>query len=93
MTIACSRVPHRHLDQASRFAGSVPGHVRLQHQERMDHADSANWTRIVNPTTVAVLQFTFRSMPFKNIPSGGDTTSRADHDLTPKPPFAGPPPS
>jgi LuxR family maltose regulon positive regulatory protein len=34
-------------------------------------------------------QFTFRSMPFKNIPSGGDTTFPVKiNDVNPAPPFA-----
>ena len=63
-----------HLDQASRFSGSVPGNYGYTTKKEWTYAASSNWTRIVNPSTVAVLQFTFRSEPFKNIPTGGDTS-------------------
>ena len=55
-------------------------------------AVATNWTRILNPSTVMTGQFTFRSMPFKNIPSGGDTTFPVKiNDVAPAPPFAGGP--
>jgi len=80
------------LDQASRFSGSVPGGYGYSTKKQWTQAASANWTRIVNPSTVAVFQFTFRSEPFKNIPSGGDTSFAVPIvNLAPKPPFAGPP--
>src|SRR5262249_17417694 len=80
------------LDQASRFAGSVPGGYGYSTKKEWTYATSANWTRIVNPSTVAVFQFTFRSEPFKNIPSGGDTAfSVPITNLSPKPPFGGGP--
>ena len=81
-----------HLDQFSRFSGSVPGRYGYSTKNEWTHAISANWTRILNPSTVATAQFIFRSMPFKNIPSGGDTEFPVKiNDLSPKPPFAGPP--
>jgi hypothetical protein len=80
------------LDQASRFSGSVPGAYGYSTKKEWTDAASANWTRIVNPSTVAVFQFTFRNEPFKNIPSGGDSTFGVPiTNLSPKPPFAGPP--
>jgi hypothetical protein len=81
-----------HLDQFSRFSGSVPGTYGYSTKNQWTHAISSNWTRIVNPTTVTTAQFTFRSMPFKNIPSGGDTQFPIRiSDVSPAPPFAGPP--
>jgi hypothetical protein len=81
-----------HLDQASRYAGDVPGSIGASAKNQWNHTVSANWTRIVNPTTILVAQFTFRSMPFKNIPSGGATQFPVRiNDLAPQPPFAGPP--
>jgi hypothetical protein len=80
------------LDQASRFSGSVPGSYGYSTKKEWTQAVSGNWTRILNPSTVAVFQFTFRSEPFKNIPSGGDTSFGVPIvNLSPKPPFAGPP--
>jgi hypothetical protein len=80
------------LDQASRFSGSVPGGYGYSTKKEWTHAASANWTRIVDPNTVAIFQFTFRNEPFKNIPSGGDTSFGVPIvNLNPKPPFAGPP--
>ena len=87
-----ARSTFAHLDQASRFSGSVPGDYGYTTKKQWTHAESANWTRIVNPTTVAVLQFTMRSMPFKNTPSAGDTTFGVPIDnVNPQPPFGGPP--
>jgi hypothetical protein len=81
-----------HLDQASRFSGTVPGLYGYSTKNEWTHAVSSNWTRIVNPSTVAVLQFTFRNEPFKNIPSGGGTTFPVPIvNLSPKPPFGGGP--
>ncbi|HUG82092.1 MAG TPA: TonB-dependent receptor, partial [Bryobacterales bacterium] len=52
----------------------------------------ANWTRIVDPTTVFVFQFTFRNLPFKNIPSQGDQVFPIKiNDVNAQPPFGGPP--
>lgn len=81
-----------HLDQASRFSGAVPGTYGYTTKNEWTHVISSNWTRILNPSTVTTAQFTFRSMPFKNIPSGGDTEFPVRiNDLAPQPPFAGPP--
>ena len=53
---------------------------------------ASNWTRILNPTTIATMQFTFRSMPFKNIPSGGaDQFPVKINGVNAQAPFAGPP--
>ncbi|HUS07591.1 MAG TPA: TonB-dependent receptor, partial [Bryobacteraceae bacterium] len=81
-----------HLDQASRFNGSVPGDYGYSTKNEWTHAAATNWTHILSPSTVAVFQFTFRSMPFKNLPShGGDVFPVKIADLDPKAPFAGPP--
>jgi outer membrane receptor protein involved in Fe transport len=53
---------------------------------------SAQYTRVMDPTTIFSMQFTFRNLPFKNIPSLGDTKFPiAIKDVNPEPPFAGPP--
>ena len=87
-----ARATIAHLDQASRFSGSVPGIYGYTRKKEWTHALSSNWTRIVNPSTVMTAQFTFRSMPFKNTPSGGDTVFPVKiNDLAPAPPFGGGP--
>jgi hypothetical protein len=87
-----ARTTIAHLDQASRFAGTVPGPYGYTTKKEWTHTVSANATRILNPSTVATFQFTLRSEPFKNMPSGGDATFGVPiGNLTPKPPFAGPP--
>jgi hypothetical protein len=87
-----ARTTIAHLDQASRFSGSVPGEYGYSTKNEWTHAASANWTRIFNPSTVGTFQFTFRSMPFKNIPSGGNELFDVPiNDVNPEPPFAGPP--
>jgi hypothetical protein len=81
-----------HLDQASRYAGDVPGPMGASQKNQWNEVVSANYTRIMNPTTITVLQFTYRNMPFKNIPSLGNTKFAVPiRDLDPDPPFAGPP--
>ena len=81
-----------HLDQASRYEGQVPGAMGASKKNQWNEVVSANYTRIMSPTMIAVLQFTYRNMPFKNIPSLGDTKFPvAIRDLDPEPPFAGPP--
>ncbi len=81
-----------HLDQASRYSGQVPGPMGASMKNQWNEVVSANYTRIVSSTTIAVLQFTYRDMPFKNIPSLGDTKFPVPiKDLAPEPPLAGPP--
>jgi hypothetical protein len=81
-----------HLDQASRYAGDVPGPMGASMKNQWNEVVSANYTRILNPSTIGVLQFTYRNMPFKNIPSLGDTKFPVPiRDLDPEAPFAGPP--
>jgi hypothetical protein len=81
-----------HLDQASRYEGNVPGPMGASKKNQWNEVVSANYTRILNPATIAVLQFTFRDMPFKNTPSLGDQKFPVPiRDLDPEPPFAGPP--
>jgi len=81
-----------HLDQASRYAGDVPGAIGASAKNQWNQTASFNWTRILDPTSIVTAQFTFRSMPFKNIPSeGGKPFGVKINDLAPAPPFAGPP--
>ncbi len=81
-----------HLDQASRYAGDVPGPIGASQKNQWNEVVSTNYTRILNTSTIAVLQFTYRNMPFKNTPSLGDTKFPVPiRDLDPAPPFGGPP--
>ena len=81
-----------HLDQASRYAGDVPGSMGASAKNQWNQTASATWTRIIDPASILTLQVTWRSLPFKNIPSGGDQKfSVPIKDLSPEPPFAGPP--
>lgn len=81
-----------HLDQASRYAGDVPGSLGASAKNQWNQTAGATWTRVVNPHSVLNLQFTYRSLPFKNVPSGGDQKFAIPiKDLNPAAPFAGPP--
>jgi len=81
-----------HLDQFSRFSGSVPGPYGYSTKNEWTQAVSTNWTRIIDPSLVTTFQFTFRNMPFENLPSAGNTTFPVPiANLSPKPPFGGPP--
>jgi hypothetical protein len=88
-----ARLTAARLNQAVGYAGDVPGFYGFSTKREWTHAAVANWTRTVNPSTIAVFQFSFRSMPFKNIPSDeGKTVFPVKiKDVDPKPPFAGPP--
>ncbi len=87
-----ARATIAHLDQASRYAGDVPGPLGASAKKQWNQTTSANWTRIVSPTAISTVQFTFRNLPFKNTPSGGDQAFPVRiNDLAPQPPFAGPP--
>ncbi len=81
-----------HLDQASRYAGDVPGSIGASAKNQWNQTIGATWTRIVNSRSVLNLGFTYRNLPFKNIPTGGDQKFPvAIKDLNPQAPFAGPP--
>lgn len=81
-----------HLDQASRYSGDVPGPYGSSTKNQWNQTAGGNWTRIIDPTTVLVTQFTFRNLPFKNIPSLGDQVFPVKiTDLNPQAPFGGPP--
>ena len=70
--------------------GKRSGRLWLLHQEAMDPCRIGQLDPHLNPTTVTVLQFTMRSMPFKNTPSGGNTTFGVPiSNLSPEPPFGG----
>ena len=81
------------LDQAVAFLGAVPGFYGYSGKHERTEAAVGNWTRTVNPSTVAAFEFTFRSMPFKATPSSeGNTVFPIPIvNLNPAPPFAGPP--
>jgi hypothetical protein len=81
-----------HLDQASRYSGDVPGPHGSSTKNQWNQTVAANYTRIVDPSMIFVFQFTFRNLPFKNIPSLGDQVFPVKmNDLNPQPPFGGPP--
>jgi hypothetical protein len=88
-----ARLTAARLNQAVGYSGDVPGFYGFSTKREWTHAAVANWTRTVNPSTIAAFQFSFRSMPFKNIPSDeGKTVFPVKiKDLDAKPPFAGPP--
>jgi hypothetical protein len=80
------------LDQASRYAGDVPGPIGASAKLQWNQTVAATWTRILNPTSLLNLQFSYRNLPFKNTPTGGDTQFPvAIRDVNPQAPFAGPP--
>lgn len=81
-----------HLDQASRYSGDVPGPIGSSSKNQWNQTVGATWTRMLDPASILDLQFTWRNLPFKNIPTGGDTKFPvAIKDVNPEPPFAGPP--
>lgn len=87
-----ARITWGRLDQASRFSGNVPGLHGGNAKKQYNAAVSSNWTRVFNPATVGVLQFSFRSLPFKNTPTdGGEIFPVKIAGIEAKPPFAGPP--
>jgi hypothetical protein len=80
------------LDQASRYSGDVPGPHGASAKKQWNYTVATNWTSTLSPSMVAVLQFSYRSLPFRNVPSVGDTQFPiAINDLRPAPPYAGPP--
>ncbi|MFO0502881.1 MAG: carboxypeptidase regulatory-like domain-containing protein [Acidobacteriota bacterium] len=80
------------LDQASRYRGDVPGSIGASAKRQWNQTAGATWTRTLNPTSILNLQFTWRNLPFKNTPTGGDTKFPvAIRDVNPEAPFAGPP--
>ncbi len=81
-----------HLDQASRYSGDVPGSHGSSTKNQWNQTFATNWTSLLNPSTIAVLQFSYRNLPFRNIPSAGDELFAIPiNDVNPEPPYAGPP--
>jgi outer membrane receptor protein involved in Fe transport len=81
-----------HLDQFSRFAGDVPGDYGFSTKNEWTQTVLGNFTRTINDTTLLVLQASYRSTPFINIPSGGDSAFAVPIEgVNPAPPYAGPP--
>ncbi len=80
------------LDQASRYSGDVPGAHGSSTKKQWNYTVATNWTSVLNPSTIAVFQFSYRSLPFRNIPSVGDEPFPVPiNDVRPDPPYAGPP--
>jgi len=81
-----------HIDQASRYSGSVPGTYGFTTKNYYTQDVATNWTHILSPTTLFKVEFSFRNEPFENIPSGGGQIfSIPIQGLSAQPPFAGPP--
>jgi hypothetical protein len=80
------------LDQASRYSGDVPGTHGASTKNQWNQTFATNWTSLLNTSTIAVLQFSYRNLPFRNIPSAGDQPFAIPiNDVNPEPPYAGPP--
>ncbi|MGH9632165.1 MAG: TonB-dependent receptor domain-containing protein, partial [Bryobacteraceae bacterium] len=80
------------LDQASRYSGDVPGPHGSSTKKQWNQTLAANLTSVLNPSTIAVFQFSYRNLPFRNIPSAGTERFAVPiNDLNPDPPYAGPP--
>jgi Carboxypeptidase regulatory-like domain/TonB dependent receptor-like, beta-barrel len=80
------------LDQASRYSGDVPGPHGSSTKKQWNYTVATNWTSVLSASTIAVFQFSYRNLPFRNIPSVGDELfSVPINDLRPAPPYAGPP--
>jgi hypothetical protein len=81
-----------HINQASVFKGTVPGNFGFSVKNYYTQVYTVSWTHILSPTALFKLTFSRRSEPFQNTPTGGDTIfSVPIQNLTPAPPFAGPP--
>jgi hypothetical protein len=80
------------LDQASRYSGDVPGAHGSSTKKQWNQTVATNLTSVLNPSTIAVLQFSYRNLPFRNIPSAGtEMFPVAITDVNPQSPYAGPP--
>ncbi len=80
------------LDQASRYSGDVPGPHGSSTKKQWNYTVATNWTSVLSASTIAVFQFSYRNLPFRNIPSVGDQQFPVPiNDLRPAPPYAGPP--
>jgi hypothetical protein len=80
------------LDQASRYSGDVPGPHGASTKKQWNQTVAANLTSVLNPSTIAVFQVSYRNLPFRNVPSAGDERFAVPiNDVNPEPPYAGPP--
>jgi hypothetical protein len=81
-----------HISQSSVFKGTVPGDYGFSVKNYYTQVYTVSWTHILNPSSLFKITFSRRSEPFQNTPTHGDTTfSVPIQNLTPAPPFAGPP--
>jgi hypothetical protein len=83
-----------YLNQASRIAGFIPGGDNGYATKRQwNQTIGVNYTRTINPSTIGVMQFTYRSLPFRNIPTaeGNQKFPVPIRDLDPEAGFQGPP--
>ena len=56
--------------------GDVPGPHGSSTKKQWNQTIATNWTSVLNPSTIAVMQFSYRNLPFRNIPSAGDEPFR-----------------
>lgn len=81
-----------HINQASVFSGTVPGDYGFAVKNYYTQVYAVSWTRVLSPTSLFKFTFSRRNEPFKNTPTdGGSAFSVPITNLTPNPPFAGPP--
>jgi hypothetical protein len=87
-----ARTTFAHLDQAYRYSGNVPGTYGGDAKVQWSSLTSTNYTRVFDASTVASLVLAFRSMPFYNTPTDGQSQFPVPiAGLNPKPPYAGAP--
>jgi hypothetical protein len=80
------------LDQASRYAGDVPGPHGSSTKKQWNQTVATNFTSVLNPSTITVFQLSYRNLPFRNIPSTGEEIFPVPiSGVNPQPPYAGPP--
>ena len=87
-----ARTTFANLDQAYRYSGNLPGTYGGDAKIQWNSLTSLNYTRVINASTVASLVLAFRSMPFDNTPTDGQTVFNVPIiGVNPTPPYAGPP--
>ena len=81
-----------HINQASVFKGTAPGNYGFEVKNYYTQVYTGSWTHILSPTALFKVDFSRRNEPFQNVPTYGNTSfSVPIQNLTPAPPFAGPP--
>lgn len=81
-----------HLNQASRFEGSVPGLAGFTVKKEWTQVIGANWTRTISPSAFVTTYIGWRSEPYENSASLGNVPFTVPiQGVNPQPPFEGPP--